>query len=284
MSADSPSSAYAGTAHWIAAARARETERQDRLFADPYAAVLAGPIGRAALAASERASGSENVFLPIRTRFFDDLLVAEAPRLDQVVLLGAGLDTRPFRLTLPAALRWFEIDRAELFAEKEPILGALGVVAGCQRTVVAADLTGAWSPALLDAGFQASRRTAWIAEGLCFYLSGDAVRDLMSETRRLAGGGSLIAADVFGSGLLSLPGMRTYLAGRAERGLPPPFTTDNPVETLHDAGWPSVELALPGPLGRTYSPAIEHAKQRTAAPDPTMRSYLVVARAVAEAA
>ena len=61
-----------GTAHWIAAARARESERADRLFDDPYAAVLAGDRGRAALAASEGASGSENEFLPVRTRFFDD--------------------------------------------------------------------------------------------------------------------------------------------------------------------------------------------------------------------
>jgi O-methyltransferase involved in polyketide biosynthesis len=47
-------------------------------------------------------------FLPARTRFFDDFLIAAAPAVGQVVVLGAGLDTRPFRLPLPACLRWFE--------------------------------------------------------------------------------------------------------------------------------------------------------------------------------
>jgi methyltransferase (TIGR00027 family) len=266
------------TAHWVAAARARESGRADRLFDDPYAAALAGARGRDELAASEGASGGENAFLPIRTRFFDDLLCAEAERLDQVVLLGAGLDTRAFRLAVPARLRWFEIDRAELFAEKEPILAALGAVAGCQRTVVVADLTADWSTALLAAGFEAGCRAGWLAEGLLFYLSGRAVRDLLAETRRLSGVGSLMAADVFGSGLLTLPSMRPNLATRAARGLPPPFTTDDPLATFRDAGWPSVQLAIPGQLGLTYGRQIGQADRSSAAPDRTMQSYLVVAR------
>ena len=91
------------TAHWIAAARARESERADRLFDDPHAAVLAGRRGRAALVASEGATGGENEFLPIRTRFFDDVLRTAVDRLEQVVLLGAGLDTRAFRLARRAS-------------------------------------------------------------------------------------------------------------------------------------------------------------------------------------
>jgi methyltransferase (TIGR00027 family) len=130
-------------------------ERPDRLFRDPYVAALAGPIGRAALAASEGVSGAENEFLPIRTRFFDDCLSADAERLDQVVLLGAGLDTRAFRIALPAHLRWFEIDRAEIFEQKEAVLPELGAETSCQRSVVVADLSGAWSRSLLDAGFRA---------------------------------------------------------------------------------------------------------------------------------
>jgi methyltransferase (TIGR00027 family) len=278
MPDDSRSGVDAGAAYWIAAARARESERDDRLFDDPYAARLAGTAGPAALAASERASSGENAFLPVRTRFFDDLVRTEAERLDQVVLLGAGLDTRAFRLKLPASLRWFEIDTPELFAEKEPILAELGAVACCERTVVAADFAADWSTALLDAGFELGRRTGCLAEGLLFYLPTEAGRHLLSETRRLAGTGSLMAADMFGSGLLSLPSMQSYLASRAERGLPPPFTTDDPLATLRSAGWPSVELALPGQLGRTCGRPIGQASQRPIAHDPTMQSYLVVAR------
>jgi len=267
-----------GTAHWIAAARAREWERADRLFDDPCAAQLAGTVGRAALAASERASSGENAFLPIRTRFFDDLLRTEAERLDQVVLLGAGFDTRAFRLTLPERLRWFEIDTPELLDEKKSVLSDFGAVASCRRTVLAGDLAADWTTALLDAGFELGCRTGWLAEGVFFYLSAEAVRLLLFETRRLAGGGSLIGADVFGSGLLTLPQMQPYLAARAERRLPPPFTADDSVATLHDAGWPSVQLTLPGHLGLTYGRPIGQASRPSSAPDRTMQSYLVVAR------
>jgi O-methyltransferase involved in polyketide biosynthesis len=57
-----------GSAFWIAAVRARETERNDRLFNDPYARDLAGQRGFATMAASERASGGENAFIPVRVR------------------------------------------------------------------------------------------------------------------------------------------------------------------------------------------------------------------------
>jgi methyltransferase (TIGR00027 family) len=178
---DPAPAANSGTASWIAAARARESERADRLFRDPYASALAGTLGRSALEASERASGGENQFLPIRTRFFDDVLEAEADKLDQVVLLGAGLDTRAFRLGLPDRLRWFEIDRPDVFVQKERVLGELGAVARWQRSVVVADLTGAWSEPLLDAGFGVGCRTTWLAEGLFFYLSAELVRNVLAD-------------------------------------------------------------------------------------------------------
>jgi O-methyltransferase involved in polyketide biosynthesis len=63
------------TALWIAAARARESARPDRLFNDPWSAALAGTDGRDRLVASEQACGREHLFLPVRTRF-DDLLSA----------------------------------------------------------------------------------------------------------------------------------------------------------------------------------------------------------------
>lgn len=68
------------TAAWIAAARARESARPDALCRDPWAAGLAGERGRTALARSEAAGGGENVFLPVRTRHFEDALVDAVAR------------------------------------------------------------------------------------------------------------------------------------------------------------------------------------------------------------
>ena len=62
------------TAQWIAAVRARESARPDRLFDDPYAHALAGPDGYAAMARSEAAAGGENRMIPVRVRWFDDAI------------------------------------------------------------------------------------------------------------------------------------------------------------------------------------------------------------------
>jgi hypothetical protein len=119
----------ARTANWIAAARARESARSDRLFHDPWAAELAGPPG------VDQLAGPENPFLPVRTRFFDDLLEETATWAAQVVLLGAGFDTRAYRLNLPADATVFELDRAEVFAAKEGVLAT--AESRCHRRTVA---------------------------------------------------------------------------------------------------------------------------------------------------
>jgi O-methyltransferase involved in polyketide biosynthesis len=75
-------SASAYTARWIAAVRERESARPDRLFDDPWAGALAGDPGRLAMEASERASGGRNDFIPIRTRFFEDLISNQSAMAD----------------------------------------------------------------------------------------------------------------------------------------------------------------------------------------------------------
>ena len=93
----------------MAAARARESERADRLLYDPLAAALAGPEGFAWLEHMEAAARSDwpGLYPVIRTRFFDDFLVDSCRRagVRQVVLAAAGLDTRAFRLDWPSGTR-----------------------------------------------------------------------------------------------------------------------------------------------------------------------------------
>ncbi len=272
-------SAY--SARWIAAVRERESARPDHLFEDPWAGLLAGDAGRLSMAASERASGGRNDFIPIRTRFFEDLIRDRAPLMDQVVLLGAGLDTRAFRLTLPASLDWFEIDEAELLHDKETVLAAAGASPGCRRHPVAVDLASEWEPELLAVGFRPGRRTLWIAEGLFFYLAESTVDRLVGAAARLSGAGSAIAADASGSGLLRAPGMARYLESRAARGDPAPFFTDDPRSLLRSSGWRDVELVEPGRLAVRYGRPIAPgpAQAPTDAPaDPTMRSYFFIGR------
>src|SRR2546429_7760348 len=105
------------TACWMAAVRARETARPDRLFDDPLAHVLAGPEGVDLMTRME-VDLPENPTIPIRTRFFDDALVRLLAGRDigQVIVLAAGMDARAYRLGLPIG---FEGDHPALLESKD---------------------------------------------------------------------------------------------------------------------------------------------------------------------
>ncbi len=76
MSSQQPSKdSLISTACWIAAVRARESERADRLFSDPWAAVLSGEEGPAWRQRTTGGKDENEVGLAIRTRFFDDFLL-----------------------------------------------------------------------------------------------------------------------------------------------------------------------------------------------------------------
>ncbi|MDE3168189.1 MAG: class I SAM-dependent methyltransferase [Acidobacteriota bacterium] len=168
---DSEISHVSDTALMVAAARARETARSDGMVSDPYAARLAGERGEAILAASPR--GEILTFgVGMRSRFLDDLLLEliAGERLDTVLLLGAGLDTRPWRLHLPADLRWIEADFADILEYKRAILSDEPRCRVERRT---GDLNDAAVRAAIFAG--TGERTLLITEGLLMYLPEETV-------------------------------------------------------------------------------------------------------------
>ena len=134
----------APTSRWMAAARARESEREDRLFCDPLAADLAGPEGFAWLDRMETAArpGGPGLYAVIRTRFFDDFLLDACERsgVRQVVLAAAGMDTRAFRLDWPPQTRFFEMDLPEVLEAKDRVIESSGIEERCGRRTVAVDL------------------------------------------------------------------------------------------------------------------------------------------------
>src|SRR5690242_15082636 len=103
------------TARWVATYRAEESTRPDALFHDPLADKLAGERGRAI---AKRASRHSRWALITRTQVIDEYVDAVLKAgCDRVLNLAAGFDTRPYRLALPANLRWVEADLPELVAE-----------------------------------------------------------------------------------------------------------------------------------------------------------------------
>ncbi len=110
------------TAFWVAHYRAVETSRSDALFRDPLAARLAGERGRK-IAEAMPQSFFTAWTLAIRTFIIDDYIrCAVAEGVDTVVNLGAGLDTRPYRMQLPSTLSWIEVDYPDVIAFKEKAL------------------------------------------------------------------------------------------------------------------------------------------------------------------
>jgi methyltransferase (TIGR00027 family) len=105
------------TAFMVAIYRAIESERADALFHDPLARKLAGDHGErivAGLSAHRPIAMRLRILawmMAIRTRIIDDfILSAIAQGADAILNLGAGLDTRPYRIQLPRSLVWIEVD------------------------------------------------------------------------------------------------------------------------------------------------------------------------------
>ncbi|WP_432061206.1 SAM-dependent methyltransferase [Streptomyces sp. S1] len=207
------------TALLVAAARAVETHRPDALARDPFAAafVRAAPDAtdwplhpdEVPGGASDPLWGRLGRYFGLRTRVLDDHLLASARSgVRQVVLLGAGLDSRAFRLDWPAGTVVHEIDSAGVLGFKQSVLDDIGAEPVAERRPCAADLRGDWTEALLGsgggsgvgggsgAGFDPSAPTAWLAEGLLLYLPAEAERRLMDDVDRLSAAGSTLAYEV----------------------------------------------------------------------------------------
>jgi methyltransferase (TIGR00027 family) len=164
------------TARWVAYFRARETERADALFLDPYAARLAGEHGFTI--ANTLPEGNKHEWAWVaRTYLFDHFLSRAIQGADLVLNLAAGLDARPYRMDLPASLQWIEVDFPEIIAYKEEILGS--EKPRCRLERIALDLSDEHGRANLFADLNARARNIVVAsEGLLIYFSEDEVASL----------------------------------------------------------------------------------------------------------
>ncbi|PXX59210.1 methyltransferase (TIGR00027 family) [Nocardia tenerifensis] len=179
-----PISNVSDTARWVAAYRARETARPDALFRDPLADRLAGAQGHALVEMSPRVMRNGWPVVT-RTKLIDDLIARSLEQgCDRVLNLAAGLDTRPYRLALPADFVWVEADLPEILAEKEAALaGELPRGVLVRRAVDLAD--PAARAEFLDAvlgplgptGTPATKALV-LTEGLLFYLDPATVTEL----------------------------------------------------------------------------------------------------------
>jgi methyltransferase (TIGR00027 family) len=239
----------ASTCRYVAAARARESERRDALFVDPFAASLAGPEGRALLARMEPAA--LNPYLTIRTRFFDDFVMREASSRGQLVILAAGMDARALRLDLPPHMVAYEVDRSDVLDLKESVLREHGAKPRVQRRVVRADLTRDWASPLAEAGFVRDSASVFLVEGLLAYLEPAQAHRLLSEISLAAAPESALGADLPGESFFTSPFTRDALARASAIGAPWKFGSDAPEELFGSHGFEAA-VTRPGEPGADF--------------------------------
>jgi methyltransferase (TIGR00027 family) len=224
------------TARWTAAARAHESEREDRLFDDPWASALAGAEGAAW--ATNRSPDSLAPMV-LRTRYFDDFLqrVTRENSIRQVVLMAAGLDTRAYRLAWPTETNLFELDQPEVLQEKEQTLRLAGAKTNCARKTIEVDLTGPWKEALIKAGYETGQPSVWLLEGFLFYIPTESITHLLDEVSDLSAPGSWLGFDIINNATLTSPYTRPWIEMQTSSGAPWIGTLDDPIGFLASLGW-----------------------------------------------
>ncbi|MEM8642857.1 MAG: SAM-dependent methyltransferase [Cyanobacteria bacterium P01_G01_bin.54] len=246
------------TARMMAAMRARETSRGDRLFNDPYAKKLAGE--DAFQAVDTQLSLRDQAYVAVRTRFFDDVLTHS--QLGQFVLLGAGLDTRAYRIPWAPEVEVYELDQAEVLAYKADSLK--DVVPSCKHHLIAADLTQPWVEKLLAAGYDSTAPSLWLIEGLLMYFSETQVHRLLESVSQLSTHSSQLGLDLINVNSLEYEAYKGYFQ----------FGTDVPEQLLACYGW-QAKVTQPGEADASFGRYLETPPPPDALD--SMRVFLVTA-------
>ncbi|OBK92643.1 hypothetical protein A5645_22925 [Mycobacterium asiaticum] len=195
------------TATMVATARAVATKQLGGVIDDPFAELLVRAVGTdlftqiidGVVDFKDIGAGWFPFFFGIRARAFDDYLVEACQGgISQVVILASGLDSRALRLAWPSATTVYEIDQPEVINWKRNVLVNLGQEPSVRHRTVGIDLRQDWPAALLGAGFDASKPTAWVVEGLFVgYLPPAGQDRILNAITALSAPNSRIAADHF---------------------------------------------------------------------------------------
>ncbi|HBB33862.1 MAG TPA: SAM-dependent methyltransferase [Cyanobacteria bacterium UBA8803] len=259
----------------MAAKRAIEMERSDRLFEDYFAVQLADSELTALIEKWQKQGGDiarckalRTRFVAVRTRFFDDFLLSVVAQLRQVVILGAGMDTRAFRLPWPSATHLYEVDRPEVLERKNLVLK--DSTPQCYREAIAADLGQPWSHLLINKGYKPDLPTVWLMEGLLMYLNKPEVNDLLKTISDLSVPGSYLGAD-----LVSVKSLEVALKSNGLIRQHWRFGTDEPEKLFSIHGW-QASVLQPGDEGANFG---RYTKKLPSLEVPGLRrSFFVTAR------
>ena len=185
---ETPITDVGDTSFWVAYYRALETERPDALFRDPFAKRLVGNLGKKISDSMPKVSRYTQWSVVSRTviidRFIEKLIKNEG--VDGILNLGAGLDTRPYRMNLPASLKWIEVDYSRIIKHKSDHLKDEKPI--CNLTRFEVDLANdQLRKQFLNEILPDSKKVLVLTEGVIPYLTSDQVsslgKDLFQQQR-----------------------------------------------------------------------------------------------------
>jgi methyltransferase (TIGR00027 family) len=240
----------ARTALYMSLIRNHESGRPDALFRDPFSAAvvaelagsreleeLAAGLGATPDSLSDALGKPEFRYFPVRTRYFDDRLIAAMhDGIQQVVSLAAGADGRPLRLNCPPGTRWYELDLPGMVAFKKALMERTGMAPTCRWSGIGADLAADWYGQLQEAGFDQRQPSAWLVEGLLMYLPGEVADPILAELTRASAPGSRLLVEHLNTRMMAGRGQTIQDAVKAQNTV---FASarDDIAEWLAGYGW-----------------------------------------------
>jgi methyltransferase (TIGR00027 family) len=186
------------TARLNAYFRAEESKMSAPLLIDPLAERLAGDMSEY-FRKHKRVAGMGDSAI-VRSWYIENELLAPwcfAHKKSQIVLLGAGLDTRAYRFSplQKESHTVFEIDLPLIIRYKEKVLR--GEEPLCSLVRVPADLSDSvWVSKLVESGFSIKTPSFWVLEGLVYYIDREAVIVLLQKLAEMSTSDSQLFVDV----------------------------------------------------------------------------------------
>jgi len=138
-------------------------------------------------------------YVMARTKYFDDILEDSlADNIEQIVILGAGYDTRAYRFSEKmAGIRVFEVDAPYTQTEKIERLETAGIPHDHVRFVSVDFEKDDLMTRLSESGHRKDLRTLFIWEGVSLYLTPESVDSTLDHLRSLCCAGSILCFDYF---------------------------------------------------------------------------------------
>jgi methyltransferase (TIGR00027 family) len=226
------------TARWVAVYRARETDRPDAVFRDPFARRLAGERGEQ-IANSMPLGRDSDWSVATRTYLIDQFVMEQVLQgVDMVINLAAGLDSRPYRMELPPTLRWIEADLPEILDYKESILRDEKPVCSLERFRL--DLSNLEARRALFARLGSKAKHALvITEGLIIYLAPDDVALLAQDLAAPPSFRSWVL-DIASPGLLRM--LKKRMTAQLQQAAPLKFAPDEGPNSFLRYGWKPADV------------------------------------------